>query len=101
MGVNKELNDNCESVFFLSVHAIHTWHRVSQMRLEAHAPGRLQSGPHGSFSTEAASFHTLGQGSDPQAELRTGWSLGLACHSADGPARLLTLGESPSLSLAR
>ena len=61
MGVNKESNENCESVFFLSVHEIHTWHWVSQVRLEAHAPGRPQSCPHGLFSSEAAAFHTLGQ----------------------------------------
>ena len=38
-----------------------TRHWVSQMRLEAHAPGRPQSSPHSSFSPEAAAFHTFCQ----------------------------------------
>ena len=38
------------------------------MRLEAHAPGKLQISPHGPFSSEVAAFHMLGPGSDPQAE---------------------------------
>ena len=45
-----------------------TRHRASQMRLAAHTPCRLLSGPRGPFSVEAAAFHMLGQESGSLAK---------------------------------